>query len=320
MSPETNHHKLTRWLLIATVALLAAVLGLQLWQMFRPPEITREGSLTQDADTERLNPAGDNVTPGKTAMIEDVRSLNPALDFDDLAVLSVQELEQLQRAGAPGLPVGAALAVHMAETYAGTLEISSVTGEADPNLEADPAHYGVALHHPTLGDFQYKIDAYTGEVLEGVPNILESAPAPETKTGEDAAKAVAFAHAGVDPADVTALRCELGWDGGRQVYDVEFWAEGTEYEYEIDASSNRIIEAELDREGALESGELISPEAAKNAALAHAGVSEAGYIECELDQDDGLWVYEIEFRSGGMEYEYEIDASSGTVMEAEMER
>ena len=315
MSPETNHHKLTRWLLIATVALLAAVLGLQLWQMFRPPEITREGSLTQDADKERLNPAGGNVTPGKTAMIEDIRSLNPALDFDGLAALSVQELEQLQRAGAPGLPVGAALAVHMAETYAGTLEISSVTGEAEPNLEAAPAHYSVELHHPTLGDFQYKIDAYTGEVLEGAPNILESAP--ETKTGEDAAKATAFAHAGVDPADVTALRCELGWDGGRQVYDVEFYSGAKEYDYEIDATTGEIVSFDYDAEGYTpsQSGNIITQEAAVK--LAQDRVPNATLVKIEYDFDDGRPVYEGELREGRWEYEFEIDAATGEFLKWE---
>lgn len=34
MNPEKRENPLTRWLLIATIALLALVLGLQLWQMF----------------------------------------------------------------------------------------------------------------------------------------------------------------------------------------------------------------------------------------------------------------------------------------------
>ena len=48
--------------------------------------------------------------------------------------------------------------------------------------------------------------------------------------------------------------------------------------------------------------------------------AEAGYVEWELDEDEGVWVYEIEFRSGGVEYEYEIDASSGAVRKAEQDR
>ena len=63
-------------------------------------------------------------------------------------------------------------------------------------------------------------------------------------------------------------------------------------------------------------------EAAKSAAFAHAGVSasDAGSIQCKLDEEDGLWVYEVEFRSGGLEYDYEISASDGTVVKAEQDR
>ena len=34
MTPEKNNQTLTRWLLIATIALLVLVLGLQPWQLF----------------------------------------------------------------------------------------------------------------------------------------------------------------------------------------------------------------------------------------------------------------------------------------------
>ena len=44
------------------------------------------------------------------------------------------------------------------------------------------------------------------------------------------------------------------------------------------------------------------------------------YIRCELDEDDGRWIYEIEFTAGGAEYEYEIDAADGAVLKAERER
>ncbi len=56
--------------------------------------------------------------------------------------------------------------------------------------------------------------------------------------------------------------------------------------------------------------------AAKAAALTHAGVSEsqAYDMDVELDDEDGRWVYEVEFKTDGMEYEYVIDAYTGTVL------
>ena len=65
----------------------------------------------------------------------------------------------------------------------------------------------------------------------------------------------------------------------------------------------------------------IGLEAAQQVALAHAGVSaaDAAFLEAEYDWDDGRMVYEVEFRAGGVEYEYEIDALTGEVVKYERE-
>lgn len=352
MTPEKHDHRLTRWLLAATIALLALVLGLQLWQMFGPKN-------APGGVSEPLNPPAASGSPGKTALIEEIQALNPPLAYDDLAALSTEELEQLWEAGAPGLPIGRSLAAHLAEEYAGTLAVDSVTAETNPELDETPAHYEVVLHHPVLGDFTYKIAAYSGEVLEGAPDILESvqdAPVPEAPSsgqvpaagnqasagtqlpkesaalppavsGEEAAKAAAFTHAGVSAADAESVRCRPDWEDGRQVYKIEFWVGSTEYDYEIDAATSAVLEvaqetAARPAAGAQQPESFIGEEAAKSAALAHAGLSaaDAGYIECELDRDDGLWVYEIEFRAGGVEYDYEIGAADASVLKAQQNR
>lgn len=64
---------------------------------------------------------------------------------------------------------------------------------------------------------------------------------------------------------------------------------------------------------------VIGADAAKAAALAHAGVAmgDAYNWECELDRDDGRHLYEIEFKSGRWEYKYNIDAYTGAVLRSE---
>ena len=66
----------------------------------------------------------------------------------------------------------------------------------------------------------------------------------------------------------------------------------------------------------------IGKEAAINAALAHAGVkrSEVRDLSCELDRENGVLVYDIEFEVGRMEYDYDIDAATGAVLKALKER
>lgn len=66
---------------------------------------------------------------------------------------------------------------------------------------------------------------------------------------------------------------------------------------------------------------VIGNAAAKNAALKHAGVTEsqATELKVELDREDGKLVYEVEFKSAGYEYDYEIDAVKGTVLQSDKE-
>ena len=70
-----------------------------------------------------------------------------------------------------------------------------------------------------------------------------------------------------------------------------------------------------------EAAQSIGYAKAKSIALNHAGVSEskAYDMDIELDDEDGMLVYEVEFKSGGMEYSYEINAASGAILKHETE-
>ena len=60
----------------------------------------------------------------------------------------------------------------------------------------------------------------------------------------------------------------------------------------------------------------ITKDKAMEIALAQAGVkaSDAVFDDREVDFDDGRAIYELEFVSGGVEYEYDIDAKTGAVL------
>ena len=59
----------------------------------------------------------------------------------------------------------------------------------------------------------------------------------------------------------------------------------------------------------------ISAERAKEIALADAGVkaADAVFLRAQLDWDDGRAEYEVEFYSGNVEYDYDIDAVTGAI-------
>lgn len=65
----------------------------------------------------------------------------------------------------------------------------------------------------------------------------------------------------------------------------------------------------------------ITADKAKEIALSHAEItaSDAAFIKAELDYDDGRLIYDIEFVAKNIEYEYEIDADSGKIIDFDKE-
>ena len=65
----------------------------------------------------------------------------------------------------------------------------------------------------------------------------------------------------------------------------------------------------------------ISREEAQEIALKHAGLTpaEADRLQIRMDYEDGQPVYDVEFRYGRTEYEYEIHADSGKILSVDID-
>lgn len=151
--------------------------------------------------------------------------------------------------------------------------------------------------------------------------------------GEESARQAALTHAGLTPQDILLTETKLDYEHGKMVYEIEFYAGGYEYEYDIDALTGDVLEMKREAEDEHRSSSSVSPApsgsgtyiseaAAKAAALTHAGVAEGdiqGY-RCKLDRDDRDAHYEIEFYSGSTEYDYDISAFTGEVIKYEQEQ
>lgn len=136
--------------------------------------------------------------------------------------------------------------------------------------------------------------------------------------GKDKVKSIVLADAGVASTDAEFTKIKLEYEDGVQVYDVKFVTSSMEYEYEIHAKDGTIRERSSEKlETAKPSSNYIGVDSAKNTALNHAGLSASSvtFTKTKLENDDGISVYEIEFRQGQMEYEYTIDATKGTILE-----
>ena len=177
-------------------------------------------------------------------------------------------------------------------------------------------------------EYDYEIHAETGDILSRDREAEwngTAASGSTTDIGEAKARSVALSHAGISESDTSYIYAKKDWDDGRSVYDVEFWADGKEYDYEILASNGTSLSYDYDAEyqwsgstgtGSTSSTADIGEAKARSVALSHAGISESStsYIYAKKDWDDGRWVYDVEFWADGKEYDYEILASDGTIL------
>ena len=167
---------------------------------------------------------------------------------------------------------------------------------------------------------------------------LAEAGAPAMPIGMDAACSAAEEYAGTTALDSVTAEVDSELDESPAHYEVELHTQWGEFEYLVDAYTGKVLSGQKDllatvsaqNETTKLSNQKPDPSGtaqdigyakAKSIALNHAGVSEneAYDMDIELDDEDGTLVYEVEFKSGGMEYSYEINAATGTILKHETE-
>ena len=201
----------------------------------------------------------------------------------------------------------------------------------------------------SAGDYaySYSINAENGEVLEMSSRDKNAAPADSTQTDAtasgvtttpaqtapntntstgavDEAKAqeIALAHAGVSAADATITKSKLDYDDGRQVYEIEWYANGAKYDYEVAVATGEIVNSGYEAKTVVGTGSsaTVSEADAKKTALSRvSGATEKDIYEWKLDYDDGRPEYEGKIIYGGTEYDFTIDANTGAILEWEAE-
>ena len=161
-----------------------------------------------------------------------------------------------------------------------------------------------------------------------------ASPASGNYISADRAKQIALNDAGVKEANAVFLRANLDWDDGRMKYEVEFYSGTTEYDYDIDAVTGAILSSDRELENFQiwnngtsrpsgngsnsSSGDYITAERAQQIALAETP-SGSTVVKCQFDWDDGRAQYEVEIRNGWTEYEFEIDAVTGTIFSRDID-
>ena len=157
--------------------------------------------------------------------------------------------------------------------------------------------------------------------------------------GRDAALEAALNDAGVSEADTTRLKVSEDMDDGRKVYEIGFDVAEKEYDYEIQASDGAILSSDVETNEGYTAAQG-STQSQQNADNAGPGTSDAAVsleeatrialdkvpgateqdIRIDLDYDDGRQKYEGDIIYEQMEYDFEIDANTGEVIEWSEER
>ena len=242
--------------------------------------------------------------------------------------------------------IGLEAAKEAALKHAGFSASDATFVEAEYDYDDGRMVYEVEFHVKGT-EYDYEIDAQTGAVVkykneQNGANTSGSSANTSSFIGESAAKAAALKHAGVSESSTKYCNAWLEYDDGRaECYEVEFMAGNTRYEYKIALTSATVLESERESYGGSgssgqstgQSGSQtsagsgtssadIGAEKAKSIALNHAGVSasQTSEMKVEQDWDDGVLEYEVEFKAGGVEYEYTIHGGTGQILKYESDR
>lgn len=274
------------------------------------------------------------ISVGKATLIQKICNADPTKTFESLAGLSVNDLYLIaetksistENSVTQGTPSSASYitadeAEQAALSHAGisSSDVSYITCELD--FDDGIMVYEVEFISGNT-EYEYDINAIDKSVLkfstERADNYSQSGQGGSSGNAgsitEAEAQQAAFSHAGVSGA--TVIKAEYDRDDNK--YEIEFIAGNYKYEYEISASDGRVIESEKEAVKSSGTAYSVSADEARQKALSHAGVTDPYEFEIDYDRDDNK--YEVEFKSGGYEYSYDINAATGEILKSEKER
>lgn len=190
----------------------------------------------------------------------------------------------------------------------------------------------IALKKTLANDNGTPDNSISSQNMESQSNVLENQSSAQQTEAANAlgeitieeAKNIAIERAGVSKESLVYISAHEERDRNTAYYEVEFSDVSYEYKYKIDLSGNIIF---YDKDSyhskansniaSSSNAEYIGVDKAKSIALADCGLSDSdvSYTKEVLERENGTFVYELEFKSSSKEYEYEIDAFSGKILE-----
>ena len=190
------------------------------------------------------------------------------------------------------------------------------------------------------------VDEKVQETVATQETITNKKPQKDEPITKEEAKKIALNDKNLRKKDVELLRADIEEDDGVLYYEVKFKVGNTKYEYDIHRETGHILKYDKEKINTPERNEYVEPATervtekpvnrpvekatekptekkpdritesrAKEIALNHANVTNPDYIRVREDYDDGVKYYDVEFRKGRYEYDYEIHKETGRILE-----
>lgn len=203
------------------------------------------------------------------------------------------------------------------------LDYANVNKKDTSNIkvEIDNSIYEIEFNDKNY-KYEIEVDSKTGNVIKYEKDIISKSPISNNNTviSEEEAKKIATDYLNINVEDVSFTKNKLDYDDGNLIYELEFYYNGNEYEFDIDAYNKEIINVSIDNNNydTNTSNNYIGLEKAKEEVKNHYKKDNIFFIKAEFDFDNKTPIYELEFYDNNKKYEYEVNAISGNIIKYEI--
>lgn len=214
-----------------------------------------------------------------------------------MAVLAVTACAAAFTAGCGDSVMDRKEALESALTDAGlTAEDITITRQ-ELEKEDGKTYYEIAFTSGGYG-YYYEIDASSGDVTGVSINAISAGNGSEPAGGQSGESGSGNEPVGEQSGESGSEAQPAGGQSG-------------------ESGSGNEPAGEQSREPGGQPGQVDSMDSAKAIVLADAGLAEGEvtFTKEKLDWDDGVAVYDLEFYTADKEYEYEVNAATGTIMD-----
>lgn len=278
---------------------------------------------------------GLDVSLGKAQFIKKLCDHNSKYTAEDLAELSINELTLLLESLGAEID-GEVSGTASNKAYIGeeaarvaALEYLNLSEETKVKKQKISLDFddGIMVYEVELVTEQYEyeveVNALNGRIVCSERDELDFIISVLNVLREDEIRNI-IAGYGI-PAEKIPMNMELQKHDGYLIYEVEFVYQGIEYEFEILATRGEVITYKTnkpsDNSDDDSSATVITGTEALDIALSHVNLTKDDIEELNIEPEeyDGIFEYEIEFKSGYYFYEIKVDGKKGSVIESERE-